>query len=103
MRNDNLVGTLRGLLKKLAKGKMDETIDVSNEELSGLNEAIFIIDRTKAHPKKCMGCGSDNLAMRTKPLTYDYECQECHWRKVIFRGTNYSIVDDLGEVEKLTI
>ena len=97
MRNDNLVDTLHSLCDKLAKWRMDGTINISNEELLGLDEAAYIISRTKTHPKKCNGCGSDNLTMETKPLTYLYECQECHWRMFVSRDINYSIADALAE------
>ena len=101
MRNDNLVDTLRDLCKRLAKGKMDGIINISNEELRGLDEAVYIIDRTKNHPKKCQACGSDNLTMTTKPIEYIYECQKCYWRMRVSRGVNFLVADALGEVENL--
>lgn len=101
MNNDKLVDTLHSLCKRLAKGKMDGIINISNEELRGLDEAVYIIDRTKNHPKKCQACGSDNLIMTTKPIEYIYECQKCYWRMRVPRSVNFLVADALGEVENL--
>ena len=98
MNNDKLVDTLHNLCKKLANGKMAGIININNEELLGLDEAAYIIDMAKTHPKKCRACGSDILTMRTKPLGYVYECEKCYWRMIVPRKNNFVVTDTLGDL-----